>query len=179
MNEGTTAIIGLSQFVYGLPDNSFDSVAFVTDPSQNWITVENAATTMATLKIVAPLVNATQQISVTLRVTKSTATPKTDDTTVRITVLDLNPSGATGLNIVRWDFPDQIIKSGTFMAAVFFDAELGESDTLVPADIYIDGVSGVTITSIAKDSNDPKKYNLTCTAADNTYGVATFGLVRT
>lgn len=178
VNESTTTLIGLSQFIRGIPDNSFDSVAFVSNPSVNWVTLENANGTMARLKIVAPAVSSTMQIPVSLRVTDSDSVPTTDDITFNITVIDLSPTADAGINVLRWDMPTGPVVNSPFVVSVLLDQPLGEGDTLVPSDFYVDSVANVSITAVAVDSTDNKKYNLTCTAAQNTFGIATLGLVR-
>lgn len=177
VNEGTTTNIGLSQYIRGIPDNTFDSVSFVTAPTQNWITLTDANSSMANLRIVAPQVTGTMNIPVALRVTKSTAMPTTDDTTAVITVLDLNPTGDAGIAVERWNVPEGVITAGTFMASVKFTQELAEGDTLVVSDLYIDGLTGVTITSVTVNADDATTYDLVCTADQNIIGVATIGLV--
>ena len=186
VNESTNITIPLVQFIQGTYNNDFDSITLVsTTPNTSYITVENGTgnnKANAALRVNAPGVSVTTNINVVLRVTKSTATPTTDDITFTITVLDLTPTADAGISVVRWDMPDMPISAGTFNASVFFDQALGESDTLVPGDFYIDGfansAAGVQITAVAVDGSDNKKYNLSLSAAQNINGILTIGLVK-
>lgn len=192
LNEGQTITIGLSQYIRGVPDDSFDSVSIVSsDPvsatrqqggDTPWIVLQNANTSMARLSITAPQVNTNINVTVNMRVTRSTASPKTDDVSFTITVLDIVDPAVQGINVIRWDMPNQPIDAGTFQAIVVFDSALGGGDSLAPADFYIDGVptgeNGITINSVAVDTTDDKRYILSCTAAANLKGIATFGIVR-
>jgi len=179
VNENTNTLIALSQYITGLPTNSFDSVSILSKtPDVDWITLENADTTMARLRVNAPSVSMTTQVTVGLRVTKSTANPTTDDITANFTVIDLNPQGATGISVIRYDKPEGAITAGTFVVAVEFSSALGDGDTLVPSDIYVDGLTGVTVDSVAVDPNDNTKYNITLTAVQNIQGVVDIGLVQ-
>lgn len=151
--ENTTSTIGLSQYVKGIPDDDFDSISLVsTDPSSSYITVENGGTSMAQLQIVAPAVAATTNVAVTLRVTKSTAEPTSDDVSFVITILNTD-AGMQPVDegiIATWNMPDGIQTAATVQCTVSFsDVPTG---TLVAGDLYTDGIAGATITSVTAGS---------------------------
>ena len=184
-NENTSNnIIGLSQFVQGLPDNSFDSITLIEkSPDVDWITLLNGDSTMAQLRVAAPSVNINTHIQVTLRVTRDTASPKTDDITFTITVLDIDTVDENeGINVVRWDMPNAPINEGVFTVSLLLDAPLQQGDSLDSNDFYIDGVptgqNGVRILSVAVDRDNNKRYILSCRASHSVNGIATFGLNR-
>ena len=183
INESTTISIPLANYIIGIPDNTFDSIAFVSkQPQADWITLTNREAANAALAIAAPAVESNQTIEVVLRVTKSTAEPSTDDISFAITVLNLTAPVSTGLNVLRWDVPNMKVTGGTFRATVLFDNALSMGDTLTPADFYVDGLptgsTGITITSVTKDDTNDALYILNCTAAPGIEGVITFGFVR-
>ena len=183
VNEGTTIRVPLAGFITGVPDNTFDSISFVSKlPAADWITLNNASAANAALVVAAPSVDTNRNIVVTLRVTKSTADPQTDDVSFVITVLNLSAPISTGINVLRWDVPNMKVTGGTFQAAVTFDNALSQGDTLVPSDFYIDGLptgaTGVTITKVAVDPTNDARYILSCTAAVGIEGIVTFGFVR-
>jgi len=179
VNENTTTVIGLAQFIRGIPDNDFDSVEIMSKtPNVPWITLLNAGGTMAQIRIVAPEVSVNTNVEVMITVNKSDATPSADTITAIFTVVNLNPTVDAGINVVRWDVPQGIQDGATFQVAVLFDGPLQSGDTLTPADFYVDGVDGITISSVAVDTDNDQRYILTCAAAQNSRGIATFGLVK-
>lgn len=179
INEGQTITIPLAQYVGGTPDAEFDSIAIGKNPNVDWITLENPTAANAQLKVVAPEVSENQNVVVTGTVRKATANPTSDVTQWVITVLNLEiPTEGQGINVLRWDIPQGIIRAGTFQVAVIFDGPLQASDSLTVADFYVDGLDGVTITSVDEDDSNANRYILSCTARTNITGIATFGLVK-
>lgn len=172
INESTTPVIALSQYLHGMPDGSFDKIEIVsTTPNSDWIVLENPTNTMARLAITAPEISSVRTVSVVLRATRSTASPKTADTTFTITVLPIIDVQEQGISIVRYDVPQGRITSGTFNVDVYLDAPLETGDTLVAADFRFDGLDGVAVTAVTKHDTNEQRYILTCTAENNIEGI--------
>lgn len=176
LNEGQNIIISLAQFIGGVPDDTFDSVEIVSkSPDVGWISLENAATSMAALRInhSGKEVSGNTLIQVDLRVNKSTASPTSDETQAVFTILDIIDPTLEGISIIGYDLPNGIQQGSTFSVKVLLDAPLADGDTLVAADFIVDGLDGVAITGVAKDTSDAsnKTYLLTCSVAQNIKGV--------
>ena len=176
LNEGQNIAIGLSQFIGGIPDDTFDSVEIVSkSPDVQWIALENANTSMAQLRInhSGKEVSGNTNIQVALRVNKSTASPTSDETMAVFTILDIVDPLKQGISITGYDLPSGIQKGSTFPVKLFLDAPLEAGDSLQVSDFTVDGLDGVAITSVAKDSSDTseKTYIITCSVANNIRGI--------
>ena len=181
-NEGGGAdTIPLAQFISGIPDDTFDSVSIVSkSPDVPWITLSNASAANAALIVTPPSdISGNQLIYVILRVTRDTATPTTDDTTVAITILDILDPVTEGISIIGWDLPNGIQRGATFQVAVLLDQPLPNTDSLAASDFVADGLTGVTITGAAVDSSDNKRYILTCSTTQGIQGLVNFRYMAT
>lgn len=81
------------------------------------------------------------------------------------------------VHVLEWILPDEILEDSVEVASVIFSRPLTGAETLVPSDINVEGVDGVTVTSVAVDPTNAMKYDVTLSISKGSKGVLELNII--